>query len=58
MSYDLRVDLDSNKAKLEIYSQVYQQTGEDWNEVKLLLSTAKPAPSVGYLTFRPGVLTK
>lgn len=42
MSYDLRVDLDSNKAKLEIYSQVYQQTGEDWNEVKLLLSTAKP----------------
>jgi uncharacterized protein (TIGR02231 family) len=40
--YDTRVDLDSGKTVIEYYARVYQSSGEDWNDVKLTLSTARP----------------
>ena len=40
--YDCRLDLDSKKIMIEYYAKVYQNTGEDWKDVKLILSTARP----------------
>ena len=41
-SYDVRVGLDSSSICLNYYGIISQKTGEDWNDVKLSLSTAKP----------------
>ncbi len=40
--YDARVDSDSKKMQLVYYGMVRQNTGEDWNNVNLVLSTASP----------------
>lgn len=40
--YDLRSDLARNKVELRYYANVSQNTGEDWNNVMLTLSTARP----------------
>jgi uncharacterized protein (TIGR02231 family) len=47
-SYDIRADLDSSSICLNYYGIISQKTGEDWNNVKLSLSTASPHIS-GYL---------
>ena len=41
-SYDVRVDLDKSELCLNYFGIIRQRTGEDWNDVKLSLSTAKP----------------
>ncbi len=41
--YDLRLLQDGTVAELTYRAQVRQQTGEDWNNVDLTLSTARPA---------------
>ncbi len=41
-SYDVRVDSDSSSICLNYYGIISQKTGEDWKNVKLSLSTAKP----------------
>lgn len=41
--YDVRLTTDASTAELTYRAQVRQQTGEDWNDVKLVLSTARPA---------------
>lgn len=41
--YDVRLAADGSTAELTYRAQVRQQTGEDWNDVKLTLSTARPA---------------
>ena len=41
-NYDASFDSSSNMLKLSYYAQISQQTGEDWNNVKLVLSTAQP----------------
>lgn len=41
--YDARLDTSSGKLALTQFGEVHQQTGEDWSEVKLTLSTAQPA---------------
>lgn len=41
-SYDLRLNSDMKTAQLVFRSLVYQKTGEDWNNVELNLSTARP----------------
>ena len=41
--YDVRLATDGGSAELTYRAQVRQQTGEDWTNVKLLLSTARPA---------------
>lgn len=40
--YDLRVNSGSNRVHLSYLAEVTQSTGEDWNDVALSLSTAKP----------------
>jgi uncharacterized protein (TIGR02231 family) len=40
--YDCRLDLDTKKIIIEYYAKVYQNTGEDWNNINLILSTARP----------------
>jgi len=42
--YDLRLETGKDKPKvaLAFAAQVFQRTGEDWNDVKLVLSTARP----------------
>lgn len=43
--YDLRFTTDTEKPELELgyLGQIIQRTGEDWNQVNLTLSTARPA---------------
>lgn len=41
-SYDLRADQNLSKVALSYRADVVQQTGEDWNNVELVLSTANP----------------
>ena len=40
--YDIRADLNDKKIDLTYYAMVKQSTGEDWNNVRLYLSTADP----------------
>lgn len=40
--YDLRAAADARSVELGYRAQVVQQTGEDWSEVSLALSTARP----------------
>jgi len=41
--YDARLDTVKTHLDLEQYGQVSQQTGEDWKDIDLTLSTAQPA---------------
>ena len=41
-SYDARVDSGTGKVELLYNALVRQKTGEDWNKVRLVLSTAQP----------------
>lgn len=41
--YDVRLAADAKTAELTFRAMVRQQTGEDWNNVDLTLSTARPA---------------
>jgi len=40
--YDIRVNSDTKEAELTYMAMISQSTGEDWNDVKLTLSTARP----------------
>jgi uncharacterized protein (TIGR02231 family) len=40
--YDLRVNISSNTIQLNYLAEIVQTTGEDWSNVSLTLSTAKP----------------
>ncbi len=42
MRYDLRASAQDSKLDLVVYGDLYQKTGEDWNNVDLLLSTGAP----------------
>ncbi|MDD2581664.1 MAG: mucoidy inhibitor MuiA family protein [Desulfuromonadaceae bacterium] len=42
-SYDVRLTADAKNAELTFRGMVRQQTGEDWNNIDLTLSTARPA---------------
>ena len=41
--YELRARPSQSTIDLSYYSKVSQRTGEDWNDVQLILSTSKPA---------------
>ena len=41
--YELRAQPDKDKVGLTYYARLTQATGEDWDRVKVVLSTAKPA---------------
>jgi uncharacterized protein (TIGR02231 family) len=40
--YDLRTASDARSVELSYRAEVWQQTGEDWDDVTLLLSTSRP----------------
>jgi len=42
-SYDLRVNSEDNSMQVTYFGEVKQTTGEDWNDVKVFLSTASPS---------------
>lgn len=42
-AYDVRLAPEGNSAQLSYRAQIRQQTGEDWHNVALTLSTARPA---------------
>lgn len=42
-AYDARLSTDGKKLDWQYYGVISQQTGEDWSNVKLRLSTARPA---------------
>ena len=41
--YDVRGDLEGESVRIEYGAEVYQQSGEDWTDVTLVLSTAQPS---------------
>ncbi len=41
-TYDARVDIDDQTIELSYYAMVQQSTGEDWQDVDLVFSTAEP----------------
>jgi len=43
--YDARADMNKNEVELTSYGVVKQTTGEDWKDISLALSTAKPSIS-------------
>ena len=45
--YDARLNLGGETTKLELFAEIKQKTGEDWNDVNLTLSTAEPTRSAG-----------
>jgi len=45
--YDARLDVKSGDLELVQYGSVWQRTGEDWEDVKLTLSTAQPSRGAG-----------
>ncbi|MDR7332557.1 DUF4139 domain-containing protein [Roseateles asaccharophilus] len=55
-SYRALLDTASGALNLERLAQVSQQSGEDWNDVKLRLSTAQATPRVGQALPRPWLL--
>lgn len=57
-SYDLRVDPASKTATLVSYGVVSQRTGEDWSNVPVSLSTARPNVSADLPEFKKIVVTE
>ncbi|MBF0511460.1 MAG: mucoidy inhibitor MuiA family protein, partial [Candidatus Omnitrophica bacterium] len=41
--YDARVDFKAKKVDLSLFGLINQNTGEDWNNVQLTISTARPS---------------
>ncbi len=51
--YDARFDVKTAKLKLVQYGSVWQRTGEDWEDVELILSTAQPSRGAGLPDLSP-----
>lgn len=51
--YDARLTAESDSLELNYNAEVRQQTGEDWNQVELVLSTAAPQMQAGPAEFQP-----
>lgn len=51
--YDIRFDTHNNKLALTYLGRIQQATGEDWHNVKLTLSTARPSADTIIPVLRP-----
>lgn len=49
--YDARLDPETDTVEISYFADIYQKTGEDWNDVELTLSTSQPSQGTG-----PGLL--
>jgi hypothetical protein len=56
--YDLRVDSNDKTAQIQYYGMVSQNTGEDWSNVNVLLSTADPVNNNEAPELEPYVIGK
>ncbi|MDD4295038.1 MAG: mucoidy inhibitor MuiA family protein [Candidatus Omnitrophica bacterium] len=61
--YDLRADIANAKVGLTAYGVITQNTGEDWDDVNVTLSTARPSmnnafPNINPWILRPRVLAR
>ena len=54
--YDLRANSEADAAELQYYGVIYQETGEDWNNAEILLTTAQPALATAPPQPQPRVL--
>ena len=51
--YEWRLDTESGRLAIEQFAEVRQRTGEDWSDVELSLSLARPAAGGGLPEIRP-----
>lgn len=51
--YDARLSGDADSLELNYNAEIRQRTGEDWNQVELILSTAAPQMQAGPAELRP-----
>lgn len=54
--YDARLDSDKDQVELSCFAEITQRTGEDWENVDLVLSTARPSQNITPGDFRPWYL--
>jgi len=57
MKYDFRVSKKSDEIEIILYSDIYQKTGEDWENISLSLSTGAPLKSIALPTLSPWYLS-
>lgn len=57
-SYDILVDASDKTTKLVAYGVVSQQSGEDWNNVPVTLSTAQPSISADLPEFKKVLISE
>lgn len=46
MMYDFRASKTNNEIEVILYANIYQKTGEDWDGIKLSLSTGEPLTNI------------
>lgn len=56
MKYDFRASRNKNEVEVIVYSDIYQKTGEDWNNVNLSLSTWAPLSNINLPDIPPWYL--
>ena len=56
MKYDFRASRNKNEVEVIVYSDIYQKTGEDWNNVNLSLSTWTPLSNINLPDIPPWYL--
>jgi uncharacterized protein (TIGR02231 family) len=57
MKYDFRASKKNNEMEILLYSDIYQKTGEDWDNIGLSLSTGAPLTSVALPLINPWYLS-
>jgi len=57
MKYDFRASKKNNEIEIILYSDIYQKTGEDWENIDLSLSTGAPLNSIALPPLNPWYLS-
>jgi len=58
MTYDFRASRKDNSIEVILYADIYQKTGEDWDNIDLSLSTGAPQSSIAIPVIPPWYLRK
>ena len=57
MKYDFRASKKNDEIEIILYSDIYQKTGEDWENIDLSLSTGAPLNSIALPVLNPWYLS-
>ncbi len=57
MKYDFRASKKNDEVEIILYSDIYQKTGEDWDNINLSLSTGAPLNSIALPLLYPWYLS-